>query len=154
MEDNQTLEEPIIEEQQQEPLQEEPPLKKLYNGLHNDGKYTKSFDDFKSKYSNVEERKKLHKGLVEDGDYTKGIDDFDSQYFSDVKKKDGGKSSGTGAFPSTSELFGNKGETTPTEVLNDYDAVMQSQKKLNATKKETISSGGGSMGMEIGRAHV
>ena len=82
MEDNQTLEEPIIEEQQQEPLQEDPPLKKLYNGLHNDGKYTKSFDDFKSKYSNVEERKKLHKGLVEDGDYTKGIDDFDSQYFS------------------------------------------------------------------------
>ena len=113
MADTQLLEETSIEEQQQVPLQEEPPLKKLYNGLYKDGKYTKSFDDFKSKFSNIEERKKLHKGLVEDGDYTKGISDFDNQYFpTDIKKKVGGEGYTNGSFPSTSELYGGKKPNT------------------------------------------
>ena len=67
----------------------DPPNKKLWQGLVDEGLYSGSFEDFQKKYSTSQEIEKLHKGLLEEDLYSKGIDDFYSQYFSDVKKKGG-----------------------------------------------------------------
>jgi hypothetical protein len=81
-------EELLIEQQVETPQQQpDPPIKKLYQGLNADGKYTKSFDEFKKQYSSPEAIDKLYNGLKEDGDYTKTKEDFQSQYFSDTEKK-------------------------------------------------------------------
>lgn len=71
------------------PQQQDPPIKKLYNGLFSDGKYTKSFDEFRKQYSTPEAIDKLYNGLHEDNDYTKSKEEFQQQYFTEVKKKSG-----------------------------------------------------------------
>ncbi len=48
-----------------------PSTYKLFSNLSKDGLYTKSFDEFKAKYSTPEAQAKLHSGLVSDGLYTK-----------------------------------------------------------------------------------
>lgn len=58
-----------------------PSTYKLFSDLSKDGLYTKSFDEFKAKYSTPEAQAKLHSGLVSDGLYTKSLNDFKSQYF-------------------------------------------------------------------------
>ncbi len=58
-----------------------PSTYKLFSNLSKDGLYTKSFDEFKAKYSTPEAQAKLHSGLVSDGLYTKSLNDFKSQYF-------------------------------------------------------------------------
>lgn len=83
MEDT-TLIEPQTE--QQEPAQQDPPSKKLYDGLVSEKLYSKSYDEFKKKYSTPEAISNLHKGLVEEKLYSKGGDDFVSQYFPEIKK--------------------------------------------------------------------
>ncbi len=95
--------------EQQAPMQEDPPLKKLWKGLNADKKYTKSFDEFKVQYSNPESVTKLYQRLSEDGDYTKSIQDFQQQYFPEVKKKDiGASNSGSvGQLPSQEKKTGN-----------------------------------------------
>lgn len=57
------------------------PREKLYKGLREQELYTKSFDEFKAKYSTPEEIKKLYSGLSEQQLYTKSEDDFVKQYF-------------------------------------------------------------------------
>ena len=110
----------IQDVQSQEPTQQDPPIKKLWSGLVNDGKYTKSFDDFAKQYNTPESISKLYKGLTEDGDYTKSIDDFKSQYFSDLKKKVGGAVIGanSGATPSDLETPYISEKETPQVDLN------------------------------------
>jgi len=98
----------IQDVQAQEPMKQEPPVKKLWKGLVSDGKYTKSFDEFAKQYSTPESISKLYKGLSEDGDYTKSIDDFQNQYFSDLKKKEA-------TTPTTSNLQ-TSSKTTPSVV--------------------------------------
>lgn len=92
MNDQSTIEQPDI------PQPEgggDDPKKKLWQGLHSDGLYTKSYDEFKQKYSSPDKVDALFSGLAEDGSYTKTKDDFYNQYFPDisVKKKDGGQPS-------------------------------------------------------------
>tara|TARA_R110000851_G_scaffold159563_1_gene302809 strand:- start:8545 stop:17787 length:9243 start_codon:yes stop_codon:yes gene_type:complete len=62
-------------------------LEKLYNGLIESGDYTKSFEDFKSKYSTTESISSLYKGLNSTGDYTKSKDEFVNKYFTVPEKK-------------------------------------------------------------------
>src|SRR5580692_9944489 len=57
------------------------PLQKLYNGLHSDGSYTKSFDEFKKDYNNPAAIDKLYNGLHSDGSFTKTKDEFYNAYF-------------------------------------------------------------------------
>ncbi len=64
------------------------PIDKLYKTLVNKGYYTKSFDEFKQKYSQPENIDKLYQVVNRDGLYTKTRDEFNSQYFQSVKKKD------------------------------------------------------------------
>ena len=72
---------------QQVPTQQDPPSKKLYDGLVADKLYSKSFDEFQKQYSSSDAISKLHAGLVSDKMYSKGSDDFLNQYFPEVKKK-------------------------------------------------------------------
>ena len=57
----------------------------LYQGLVKDGKYTKDFDSFTTKYfSNENTVKFLWSNLLQDGDYTKTLKDFYSKYCCDL----------------------------------------------------------------------
>ncbi len=76
-----------VQEEQQVPPQEDPPLKKLYKGLVEEKLYSKTYDDFVKKYSTPEAIDELHKGLIEEKLYSKSRDEFQKQYFSDLKKK-------------------------------------------------------------------
>ncbi len=73
---------------QDTPTQEEPPIKRLYDGLYKTKRYTKSFDEFKTQYSSQEAIDKLYTGLEKSQSYTKGKDEFYKQYFNDVKRKE------------------------------------------------------------------
>lgn len=57
---------------------------KLYNKLVEDGKYTKSFDDFELQFSNEVSRTNLYNSLSKDGLYTKSYDEFNNNYFQDI----------------------------------------------------------------------
>ena len=63
------------------------PIDKLYKTLVNKGYYTKSIDEFKTKYSQPENIDKLYQVVNRDGLYTKTKDEFNTQYFQSVKKK-------------------------------------------------------------------
>lgn len=75
-----------VEEQIQEPDQQTDsgdPLKDLYDGLSAKRLYTKSFDDFKAKYSTPDAVDKLFQGLADRKLYTNSRDDFYKKYFPD-----------------------------------------------------------------------
>lgn len=57
------------------------PLQKLYDVVHDKGLYTKTFDEFKSKYNNPQEQDKLFGIVAQQGLYTKGKDEFLKKYF-------------------------------------------------------------------------
>ena len=63
-------------------------MKELYDKLFANGEYTKSFEEFKKKFSNPENSQKLFDGLSEAGTYTKSIDEFNSQFGFGAKTKD------------------------------------------------------------------
>jgi len=128
----------IIEEQTDAPPQGDP-LEKLYKGLVSDGKYTKSYDEFKKKYSSKADIDFLYSGLSADKDYTKSKDDFYDQYFPAVKKKE---TFNSGNPHSYLNLFGKKSEqpsgiSSPTqlELLSQGE---KPQKLPNTTVKSSI----------------
>mgnify|MGYP003112213842 CR=1 FL=1 len=62
---------------------------KLFNRLQEDGKYSKSFEEFEAQFGHDDGAAKLHAKLSEDGVYTKSFDDFKTQF--DVGKGKGKK---------------------------------------------------------------
>jgi hypothetical protein len=62
-------------------------MEKLYNSLSEQGKYTKSFEDFQTQFGSKEGQEKLYGALESSGDYTKSFEDFSGQFFtSDIAK--------------------------------------------------------------------
>ena len=59
----------------------------LYQGLNEQGLYTKSYEEFAVQFSTPESQKNLYDAVVSQGFYTKSADDFYAQFF-DVKKKE------------------------------------------------------------------
>ena len=55
-------------------------LEKLYQGLTEDGSYTKSFAEFEMQMKDNNYRQNLYNGLVADKLYTKSFDEFNQQY--------------------------------------------------------------------------
>jgi len=55
-------------------------MEKLYQALYSSGKYTKSFDEFKTQFGTEEGAKKLYSALNSKGSYTKSFDDFKTQF--------------------------------------------------------------------------
>ena len=78
----------VSEQQVQDQVQDQdPPSKKLWEGLVKQKLYTKSFDEFQNKYSTKESLDFLYDGLKKQELYTKTRDDFENQYFPEIKKK-------------------------------------------------------------------
>ncbi len=69
-------------------IQQDPPSKKLYDGLVGEKLYTKSYDEFQKQFSTPEAIQKLHQGLVSEKLYSKGADEFTQQFFPIQKKSE------------------------------------------------------------------
>ena len=65
-----------------------PEIENLYSVVKDNGLYTKSYDEFVSKYSNEQNMSKLYQVVYDQGLYTKSFDDFKGKYFTQVKKKE------------------------------------------------------------------
>lgn len=63
-------------------------LEKLYNTLLQKKLYTKSFEDFKSKYSSPEQVERMYNVVSKRNLYTKDLDSFYTKYFPNIKKKE------------------------------------------------------------------
>ena len=70
----------------QTPVRDGNNFAKLFNKLQEDGKYSKSFEDFEAQFGNDEGAARLHAKLTEDGVYTKSFDDFKTQFDVGVEK--------------------------------------------------------------------
>ena len=68
-------------------MAEQEPLRKLYDVLSTEQLYTKSFDEFKTKYSTEEEVSKMFNVISERQLYTKDLNSFKSQYFPNLGKQ-------------------------------------------------------------------
>jgi hypothetical protein len=62
-------------------------LQKLYDVLSREGYYTKSFDEFKTKWNDGAYRKKVYDVVSRDGLYTKSEDDFYTKYSGSTSTK-------------------------------------------------------------------
>lgn len=80
--------------------------KKLYDGLVQEGIYTKDYDTFASTFSDDEKRRVLYDGLVKDEVYSKPYEEFESAFAADLKKKDLSGESG-GILSPTTPVAGN-----------------------------------------------
>lgn len=138
--------------------QQEDPLEKLYNGLHKENLYTKSFDEFKKQYNTPETIDKLYNGLVSEKDeegtplYTKSKDEFYSQYFGNVKKKDlsdTGENSQNGTQNISPSTLNSASPLSPQvqESDNPFDLAKKVNELSNKTKTVNNSIGGSSFGM-------
>jgi hypothetical protein len=150
-------EEVLIEQQVETPPQQpDPPIKKLYQGLNADGKYTKSFDEFKKQYSSPEAIDKLYNGLKEDGDYTKTKEDFQSQYFSEPsKKKVGGKVGSINYELSSNDTKLPLEPQLPLPENNEPDVIAMAQESGRLRNKtiNTPNIGGDMMGTSTSTSH-
>lgn len=84
-------------------------MEKLYKSLYDQGKYTKSFEDFQTQFGSNEGQEKLYGALKSSGDYTKSFNDFSGQFFgAPVKTND--SASADPAVESNKNATGSKSE--------------------------------------------
>ncbi len=83
-------------------------MEKLYNALSEQGKYTKSFEDFQTQFGSKEGQEKLYGALESSGDYTKSFEDFSSQFFSSEPAKTNDSASADPAVESNQNSTGSK----------------------------------------------
>ena len=140
-----------IDVQEQEPVQQDPPKKKLWKSLNTDKLYTKSYEEFEKQFSTPESISKLHQTLSNDHLYTKGESEFNKQFFSDIKPSK--KKVSTVAFgesysspeldsetPSTSEIptvvdYGD-GEPLPNNIVDLSRKATEYSKKTKEIEKK------------------
>ncbi len=147
-----TLQIQDTEAPEQQPVPQDPPSKKLYNGLIEEKMYSKSYDEFRKQYSTPESLTKLHDGLIEEKLYSKGKDDFINQYFPELKKKEDSPSpSLDGRLPSVAKetydfdpLKGVKTEFTDKENPKSIDYALNTNEleKNKTTVDKGIPLGG------------
>ena len=85
-------------------------MEKLYNALSEQGKYTKSFEDFQTQFGSKEGQEKLYGALESSGDYTKSFEDFSSQFFSGEPAKTNDSASADPAVESNQNSTGSESE--------------------------------------------
>ena len=61
-------------------------MEELYQALYDQGKYTKTFEEFKAQFESEDNQQELYTALNNSGDYTKSYEEFGSQFFGKVKK--------------------------------------------------------------------
>jgi hypothetical protein len=117
----------------------------LYKLLNTNKLYTKSFDEFKSQFSNPESQSKLYDGLVQKGLYKKPQKDFTNQFFGVEKKnpiqtgktKEATVSQPPLAKPKSSSGGGMLQMAAPSESELPLPKAGESQGKLLIPEKKT-----------------
>ena len=87
-------------------------MEKLFNSLSEQGKYTKSFEDFQTQFGNEEGQAKLYQALNASGDYTKSQEDFTKQFFVTDPVKTNDSASADPAVESSESVTDSKSENS------------------------------------------
>lgn len=128
--ENIEIQEEQLSQEPQAPLQQDPPSKKLWQGLVEDKLYSKSFEEFQKQYSNKDALDRLHSGLLEDKLYSKSRDEFENQYFPELKKKAKEVSIPSSKEPSVGVSDGTISTPKPKQVF-DWEKDLLSDKYFN-----------------------
>ena len=96
-------------------------MEKLYNALSEQGKYTKSFEDFQTQFGSKEGQEKLYGALESSGDYTKSFEDFSGQFFSSEPAKTNDSASADPAVESNQNSTGSESEEGLSAWQSSYD---------------------------------
>jgi len=94
-------------------------MEKLFNALSEQGKYTKSFEDFQTQFGSKEGQEKLYGALKSSGDYTKSFGDFSNQFFVAEPVKTNDSASADPAVESSQEDTGSKSEDGSSESAQE-----------------------------------
>lgn len=155
-------EEVTIQEDFQEPQQQEPPKKRLYNALYSKKKYTKSYEDFDKQFSSPESIDKLYNALSKEGGYTKSKEEFNTQYFAAPiqKKKSGSIDFGASSMEAGNDLQGGESGSTTSEIptvelfITEDDAIksddivgLANRSSELSAKKKILQTGSSSAGI-------
>ena len=96
-------------------------MEKLFNSLSEQGKYTKSFEDFQTQFGSTEGQEKLYGALKGSGDYTKSFSDFSNQFFSGDPVKTNDSASADPAVESSQNYLGSNLENGSSESRDASD---------------------------------
>ena len=115
-------------------------MKKLYNALSEQGKYTKSFEDFQTQFGSKEGQEKLYGALESSGDYTKSFEDFSGQFFSSAPAKTNDSASAVPAVESnqnaTESQSGNGFSGQPNNRWNSENNRGKRERELKESENE------------------
>jgi hypothetical protein len=106
-------------------------MEKLYNKLHEQGLYTKSFEDFKVQFNNEESVGKLYSSLHSSGLYTKSQNEFVDQFGFQVGKTEGAQDAAVTVAPEQEQA-----DTTKyTDQLENAFKGSSEEDPMEATRK-------------------
>jgi len=100
-------------------------MEKLFNALSEQGKYTKSFEDFQTQFGSTEGQEKLYGALKESGDYTKSFDNFSNQFFIAEPVKTNDSASADPAVESVNVDMGSNLENGSSELPNEKNTWLE-----------------------------
>ena len=109
-------------------------MEKLYNALSEQGKYTKSFEDFQTQFGSKEGQEKLYGALESSGDYTKSFEDFSGQFFSSEPAKTNDSASADPAVESNQNSTGSESE----EPLSAWQSIKNTFKKAGERMYDVV----------------
>jgi hypothetical protein len=116
-------------------------LENLYNVISREGLYTKSFDEFKTQFSDATYQDKVFKAVSEKGFYTKDINSFKQKYVGGVPKQSKALSNEVKEDDFVSSIPGLKEKLVKTQETKTPKVSVSSPKKTTATKVEEPITG-------------
>jgi len=121
-------------------------MEKLFNALSEQGKYTKSFEEFQTQFGSKEGQEKLYGALKSSGDYTKSFGDFSTQFFVAEPVKTNDSASADPAVESSQKDTGSKLE----EPLSAWQSIKNTFKKAGERIYDVVEFWGGEEGAGSG----
>jgi len=100
-------------------------MEKLFKSLSEQGKYTKSFEDFQTQFGSKEGQEKLYGALESTGDYTKSFEDFSGQFFSSDVAKTNDSASADPAVESNQNSMDSASENGSSGFLSKAVSVLK-----------------------------
>ena len=116
-------------------------LENLYNVISGEGLYTKSFDEFKTQFSDATYQDKVFKAVSEKGFYTKDINSFKQKYVGGAPKQSKALSNEVKKDDFVSSIPGLKEKLVKTQETKTSKVSVSSPKKTTATKVEEPITG-------------
>lgn len=116
-------------------------IDKLYDVVSKQGLYTKSKDEFISKYSNDTDISKLYDVVSKEGLYTKSKDDFYNKYFESLKKKEPSQQASQLSFQEKVSVLKSPPKSAyDTLVIGQAKPAVASATSIGKPKPATIST--------------